>query len=226
MRAVTKYLLLLWLFIMLRGKGRTYFYERRKALVPVQRSPWKKLLQRDRDQKFMLYLGISRSAFEFLISAFNRVWPRKRTRIFSCQDVLALSLVWTKLEFSDKSMFALCSLWHKALSRIPWTWVGLACIDVVCQLSWARIKWWSDEFFSIIPKQGNFFNWCLGLRRQVGWKAVRSLQTGCVSLGEIPTLLVSLCNVCGQDLSVALCTHFLWVTWLLSADEKGVDVLG
>jgi hypothetical protein len=45
MRAVTKYLLLLWLFIMLRGKERTQFYVSRKALVPVKRSPWKKLLQ-------------------------------------------------------------------------------------------------------------------------------------------------------------------------------------
>jgi len=64
MRAVTKYLLLLWLFIMLRDKRRTYFYVRRKALVPVQRSPWNKLLQRGRDQEFMLYLGINRFAFD------------------------------------------------------------------------------------------------------------------------------------------------------------------
>jgi hypothetical protein len=107
MRAVTKYLLLLWLFIMLRGKGRTFFYVRREALVPVQRSPWKKLLQRGRDQEFMLYLGINRSAFKILLSAFNRFWPRKRTRIVSSQDVLGLSLVWINRPKHFCSMFAM-----------------------------------------------------------------------------------------------------------------------
>jgi hypothetical protein len=84
---------------MLGGKGRTYFYVRRKALVPVKQSPLKKLLQCGRDQEFMLYLDINRSAFEILLSAFNRVWPRKRTKIFGSQVVLGLD----KLDLQTKA---------------------------------------------------------------------------------------------------------------------------
>ena len=71
-------------------KNLPYFYVRRKAPVPVQRSPWKKIVQLGRDQEFILYLGINLSAFEILLSAFNRVWPRNRTIVFSSQDVLGL----------------------------------------------------------------------------------------------------------------------------------------
>jgi len=81
MRAVTKYLVLPGRFIMLRAKERTYLLLHRKPLVPLQQSPLKYLLQRGRDEGFMLYLDITRPAFEILLSAFNRVWQRKRTRI-------------------------------------------------------------------------------------------------------------------------------------------------
>jgi len=109
MRAVAKYLLLLWLFIMLRGKERTYFCVLSKALVIVQQSLRKKLLQHDRYEEFMLYLGINRSAFEILLSAFNRVWPTTRTKLF-ISDVIGLSLVWMNYTCRQKhlcSMFAM-----------------------------------------------------------------------------------------------------------------------
>ena len=42
----------------------------------------------------MLHMGVNRSDFEILESAFNRIWTRKGRRIFSSQDVLGLSRVW------------------------------------------------------------------------------------------------------------------------------------
>ena len=45
---------------------------------------------------------------------------------------------------------------------------------------------------------------------------MRSLQTDCASLVEITTFLVSLCNNCIQVFRVFVCTHLLWITWLLS----------
>jgi hypothetical protein len=77
----------------------------------------------------MLYLGINLHSFEILLSTFNRVWTRKRTRIFSTQDLLGLSLVWMN-RLPEKSIFALCLLWHKAVCHTLLTWVWLACIDV------------------------------------------------------------------------------------------------
>jgi len=121
MRAITKCLPLLWLFIMLRSKRRTYFYVGRKALVSVQRSPWKKLVQRDWNEEFMLYLGINRSDFEILLSAFNQVWPRKRTRIFSSRDVLGLSLVWMNSTCRQKHLCSMFAMTQGCVSYSPWT---------------------------------------------------------------------------------------------------------
>jgi hypothetical protein len=88
MMAVTKYLLILWLFIIPRGKESAQFYVRRKVLVPVQRSPCKKHLQCGRDEELMMCLA------SIVLPVINRFLPRKRTRIFNCQDAFGLSLVW------------------------------------------------------------------------------------------------------------------------------------
>ena len=69
------------------------------------------------------------ASFEILLSSFNRVRPRKRTRIFSSQDVLGLSLVWINSTCRQKhlsSMFAMtqgCVSYSLDLG-------GLAYIDV------------------------------------------------------------------------------------------------
>ena len=47
----------------------------------------------------MMYLGIIPSAFEILLSEFNRVWQRKKTRTFRSKDVLGLD----KLDLQTKA---------------------------------------------------------------------------------------------------------------------------
>ena len=113
----------------------------RKALVPVQRSPWKKLLQRGRDQEFMLSLGINGFAFEILLSAFNRVWPRKRTRFFTSEDVLALSLVWINSNCRQNHLFSMFAMNQGCVSYS--LDLGMACLHR--QIFWARIEWLSRE---------------------------------------------------------------------------------
>jgi len=72
-------------------------------------------------------------------------------------------------------------------------------------------RWVGSILLEQIPKHPWFYR-----------QTVRSLQTVCASLGEIPTFLVSLCNSCSLVHGVALCLHLLWVTYFSPQMEKGL----
>ena len=88
MRVRSKVLLLIWLLVLFfkNRKSRTRFNVTKGTLPPIKRSARNHLMNLGSDEEFMLFLGISRSAFEVLLDSFDSVWRRQRKRFSSSAD--------------------------------------------------------------------------------------------------------------------------------------------
>jgi hypothetical protein len=140
MRAVTKSLLLLWIFITLRGKERIYFYVNRKAIFLSSDNHGKNSYCEVEMKSSCCNLAsitlLLKSCYLHSIEFGQHI---KREFL-----VVKMRLVWMNSTCRQKH---LCSMFAMTQDCVSY-FLGLvmACLNLCRhQLSWARIEWASSE---------------------------------------------------------------------------------